>query len=53
MARIAVLAQPTETLGTVIVVVLLWIGAQEVFAGALQASVHGLRGARDAAVAAE
>jgi len=39
MARIAVLAQPiTETLGTVIVVVLLWIGAKQVFAGELQAS---------------
>jgi len=39
MARIALIAQPiTETLGTVIVVVLLWVGAKEVFAGALQAS---------------
>jgi subfamily B ATP-binding cassette protein MsbA len=39
MAKIALLAQPiTETLGAVIVVVLLWIGAQEVFAGEIQAS---------------
>ncbi|HUO51815.1 MAG TPA: ABC transporter transmembrane domain-containing protein [Gemmatimonadaceae bacterium] len=39
MAKIALLAQPiTETLGAVIVVLLLWIGAQEVFAGELQAS---------------
>ena len=39
MAKIALLAQPiTETLGAVIVVLLLWIGAQEVFANELQAS---------------
>ena len=39
MAKIALLAQPiTETLGTVIVVLLLWIGAQEVFAKEIQAS---------------
>jgi subfamily B ATP-binding cassette protein MsbA len=39
MATISLIASPiTETLGTVIVVILLWIGAQEVFAGALQAS---------------
>ena len=39
MATISLIASPiTETLGTVIVVLLLWIGAQEVFAGALQAS---------------
>ncbi len=39
MARVALIAQPiTETLGTVIVVLLLWVGAKEVFAGSLQAS---------------
>ena len=39
MAKLAVLAQPiTETLGMVIVVLLLWIGAREVFAGAMQGS---------------
>jgi subfamily B ATP-binding cassette protein MsbA len=39
MAKLAVLAQPiTETLGMLIVVLLLWIGAKEVFGGAMQAS---------------
>jgi len=39
MAKIALIAQPiTETLGTVIVTLLLWIGAREVFAGELQAA---------------
>jgi subfamily B ATP-binding cassette protein MsbA len=39
MARLAVLAQPiTETLAMLIVVLLLWVGAKEVFAGEMEAA---------------